>query len=179
MSTFNETINAIKNDLPSNKFSLKDFLVNYFHSPRFRVLLNHRLGKYLSKRHFFLFRHMSAYYRTRLLVKRGCDISYNAIVGKNVLMPHPMGIVIGDKVEIHDNVVIFQQVTFGSHGKKAEKKNYPIVKNGAKIYAGAKIIGGITIGENAIVGANSVVNVDVPPNSIAVGIPCRIINRHE
>ncbi|ERM80694.1 hypothetical protein P872_21560 [Rhodonellum psychrophilum GCM71 = DSM 17998] len=88
-----------------------------------------------------------------------------------------MGIVIGDKVIIKDNVMIFQQVTFGSHGKKGLIKNYPTIEDGVKIYAGAKIIGGITIGKNAIIGANAVVNIDVPADCVAVGIPCKIIQK--
>jgi len=31
----------------------------------------------------------------------------------------------------------------------------------------------VTIGENAIVGAGSVVTKDVPPNTIAVGVPAK------
>jgi len=110
-----------------------------------------------------------------MIVKRNCDISYNATIGKNLRLPHPIGIVIGDGVIIKDNVMVFQQVTFGSHGKKNQSLSYPIVENNVKIFAGAKIIGGITIGENAIIGANAVVNIDVPANTKAVGIPCRII----
>ena len=37
------------------------------------------------------------------------------------------------------------------------------------------IIGGITIGTGAIIGANSVVTKDIPPYSVAAGIPARVI----
>ena len=94
-------------------------------------------------------------------------------------MGHPIGIVIGDGVIIKDNVTIFQQVTLGSHGKKGESFSYPIVEEGAKIYAGAKIIGGVVIGKKAIVGANAVVNINVPDHALAVGIPCKIIEKKE
>lgn len=57
-------------------------------------------------------------------------------------LPHPIGIVIGDGVIIKDNVMVFQQVTFGSHGRKEKEMRYPIIESGVKIYAGAKIIGG-------------------------------------
>lgn len=177
MNSLKQTLLEIKEDLSSSKISINSFFKNYFFSPRFRVLLNHRIGKYFSKSPYFIFKLISNYYKTRLIVKRHCDISYNSKIGKNLRLPHPLGIVIGDGVVIGDNVMIFQQVTFGSHGKKDSKKTYPIIENGVKIYAGAKIIGGITIGENAIVGANSVVNINVPPNSIAIGIPCRIITK--
>ena len=90
-------------------------------------------------------------------------------------LPHPIGIVIGDGVVVKDDVMIFQHVTLGSHGKNKKEMQYPTVESGVIIYPGVKIIGGVTIGENAIIGANSVVNIDVPANSTAVGVPCKIL----
>lgn len=175
MASLKETFIEIKNDFPNGRVTLRLFIIYYLYSPRFRVLLNHRLGKYFSRSRNIFIRQLGIYYKTRMVVKRNCDISYNARIGKNLKMPHPIGIVIGDGVVIKDNVMIFQQVTFGSHGKKGEKMKYPVIESGVKIYAGAKIIGGITIGENAIIGANSVVNIDIPANTTAVGIPCKIL----
>ena len=36
---------------------------------------------------------------------------------------------------------------------------------------------GVNIGDGAIIGANSVVASDVPPYSIAVGNPCRVVKK--
>lgn len=176
--TLKQTLAEIKGDLPKSEFTINSFLKSYLFSPSFRVLLNHRIGKYFSNSSNFFIRQIGNYYRVRIVVKRSCDISYNSKIGRNLRLPHPIGIVIGDGVEIKDNVMVFQQVTFGSHGKKGLKKGYPVIQNGVKIYSGAKIIGDITIGENAIIGANSLVNIDVPPNCIAVGIPCKIIDKN-
>lgn len=41
------------------------------------------------------------------------------------------------------------------------------------------ILPGVTIGDGAIVGANSVVTSDIPPNSIAVGNPARVIREFD
>ncbi len=178
MITLKQTLRDIKDDLLDKNGLFLSVLRSYLNSPRFRVLLNHRLGKYFFKQQNLFLRQIGLYYKNRMIIKRNCDISYNAVLGKNLKLPHPLGIVIGDGVIIEDNVTIFQQVTFGSHGKKGlNQKEYPHIKSGVKIFAGAKIIGGITIGKNAIIGANSVVNIDVPPNTIAVGIPCRIIEK--
>jgi maltose O-acetyltransferase len=47
------------------------------------------------------------------------------------------------------------------------------------VWLGARVIvlGGVTIGEGSCIGAGSVVNTDVPPRSLAVGVPARVIRR--
>ena len=49
------------------------------------------------------------------------------------------------------------------------------IKDGCWICSGATVCGGVTIGENSIVAAGAVVTRDVPPNSIAAGVPARVI----
>ena len=168
-----ELLHEIKGDL-RGKASIQQFIKSYFYSARFRLLLNHRIGKFFYKSNNYILRQVALRYKYKMLTKRNCDISYDATIGKGIRLPHPIGIVIGQGVIIEDNVMIFQQVTFGSHGRNELNLAYPRIKNNAKIYAGAKIIGGITIGENAVIGANSLINKDVPDNSTAYGIPCKI-----
>jgi len=50
-----------------------------------------------------------------------------------------------------------------------------LVKRGAAIGSGATLLCGITIGERSLVGAGSVVTRDVPPDSIVVGNPARVL----
>lgn len=45
--------------------------------------------------------------------------------------------------------------------------------------AGAVLLGKITIGENSIIGANAVVLKDVPPNSVAIGVPATIKSKDD
>jgi acetyltransferase-like isoleucine patch superfamily enzyme len=45
------------------------------------------------------------------------------------------------------------------------------------IGAGATILGGVTIGDGCVVGAGSVVTRDLPPHSVAVGIPAQVKRR--
>ena len=49
------------------------------------------------------------------------------------------------------------------------------IKDGAHIGIGAIIMPGVTIGEGAVIGAGAIVTSDIPPYSLAVGIPARVI----
>ncbi len=55
------------------------------------------------------------------------------------------------------------------------------IKLGNRVYVGARsiIMGGVTIGNNVIIGAGSIVTHDIPDNSVAVGVPARVIKTAE
>lgn len=49
------------------------------------------------------------------------------------------------------------------------------IGNNCWICANVTILPGVTIGDGCVIGAGSVVSKSVPPNSLAVGNPCRVI----
>ena len=50
-----------------------------------------------------------------------------------------------------------------------------LVGRGASIGANATILPGLTIGEGAMVGAGAVITKDVPPRTLVVGNPARVV----
>lgn len=54
-----------------------------------------------------------------------------------------------------------------------------VVKDNVHIGINAIIMPGVTIGENSVIGCGAVVTHDIPPNSIAGGVPARIIESTE
>jgi len=104
----------------------------------------------------------------------GIDIHPGAKIGRNLIIDHGHGVVIGETAEIGDQVIIYQGVTLGGTDLRRAKR-HPTVENGVVIGAGAKVLGNIRIGTGSRIGANSVVVSDVPANSTAVGIPAKII----
>ena len=105
----------------------------------------------------------------------GVEIHPAAIIGKNFVIDHGTGTVIGETTVIGNNVLIYHQVTLGGTGNESGKKRHPSLCDGVMIAAGAKILGDIRIGTNARVGANAVVLKKVPSNATAVGMPARFI----
>ena len=44
-------------------------------------------------------------------------------------------------------------------------------------YTGVKIMAGVHIGEHSVIGANAVVTHDIPPYSVVVGVPAKVIKK--
>ena len=103
----------------------------------------------------------------------GIELPCEVEVGRNFRIDHFGGIVISGYARFGDNCIVRNGVTVGL--KNLEYKTAPQIGDNVNIGAGAKILGPITIGDNVDIGANAVVIKDVPSNSIAVGIPARII----
>lgn len=91
-------------------------------------------------------------------------------------------------VEIGENCLISDHVNFFTHDGGVsvlnslgyfEKPNDKMarIKVGNNCFIGSRstIIMGVTIGDNCIIGANSVVSKDIPSNSVAAGMPARVI----
>ncbi|MDO4302054.1 MAG: DapH/DapD/GlmU-related protein [Clostridia bacterium] len=86
------------------------------------------------------------------------------------------GIIIGDGALIGHQVVLATL----NHGFSPESRHNTIPKSiviGKNVWIGSNstILGGVTIGDNAIIGAGSVVNKDIPPDTVAAGVPAVVI----
>jgi serine O-acetyltransferase len=106
----------------------------------------------------------------------GIEIHPAAKIGPGLFIDHGMGVVIGETTEIEENVTIYQGVTLGGTSLE-RKKRHPTIGKNVVIGAGAKILGPFRVGNNSKIGSGSVVVQEVPPNSVVVGVPGRVIYR--
>jgi maltose O-acetyltransferase len=113
-----------------------------------------------------------------------CDYGYQIHIGDRTfanfgLMALDVAkIVIGDDVQIGPNVQLLRP----THPADAQLRRAkweaakPItIEDNAWLGGGAIVLAGVVVGENAIVGAGAVVTKDVPPNTIAMGNPARVV----
>lgn len=112
-------------------------------------------------------------------------------IGDGCMFGPDMHITAVNSIQIGKNVRTGKSVLISdnSHGDPEDTALRDIAPNARPIYSkGAIVIGdnvwigekaailaGVTIGEGAIIGANAVVTKNIPPYSIAAGIPARII----
>ncbi len=115
-----------------------------------------------------------------------CDYGYNVYLGYNVYINYDLVILDEAKVSIGNNVFIGPQCGFYTaiHPLDVAQRNLGIEKASPitiqdNVWIGGKvcILPGVTIGEGAVIGAGSVVTKDIPPYSLAVGNPSKVIRK--
>lgn len=83
-----------------------------------------------------------------------------------------IGTVVHRGVKIGENCIISSCVTLGASGSRS---GVPVIQDGCFIGAGARVLGPVCVGSGSVIGANAVVVDDIPPRSVAVGVPARVI----
>ena len=96
-----------------------------------------------------------------------------------------------DEVRIGNNVLMASRIYISDHfhgntsietlklaplERPLISKGPVIIEDNVWIGEGVCIMPGVKVGRNAVIGANAVVTKDVPPYSIAVGIPAVVVN---
>ena len=152
----------------------KSRLEIYLLYPGFKALRSHRRAHkhYLAGR-MFLARLISQ----QCLRNTGIEIHPGAVIGKNLVIDHGTGVVIGETAEIGDDCIIYQGVTLGGTGKE-QGKRHPTLGNNVIVGAGARVLGPFHVGDNSKIAAGAVVLSEVPPNSTVVGVPARIVKQN-
>jgi len=159
-------LKAYKNYDPAAKGYLEIALLY----PGPKAVLLHRFAHVFYKVGLFFIARAIAEFSRALT---GIEIHPGAKLGRRLVIDHGMGLVIGETAEVGDDCILFHGVTLGGVKFSADKR-HPTVGHGVLIGAGAKILGPVSVGVNSTVGANSVVTKDIPPNSVALGIPAQI-----
>lgn len=118
-------------------------------------------------------------------------------IGENFKMGDYVHIAAGEKIIIGDNCLFASKIYISdiSHGDYSTSQNAstpnippderPLITNpifiGNNVWLGDNvcILPGVRVGNGCVIGANAVVNRDVPANSIAVGVPAKVIKKYD
>ncbi len=98
-------------------------------------------------------------------------LGYKTDIGAFTYINAKKGVVVEDYVQIGSHCSIYSVSTID------DKKGKIVLKKNCKIGSHSVIMPGVTVGENAVVGAMSFVNRDIPENSVAVGVPVKVIKK--
>ncbi len=120
------------------------------------------------------------------------EYGFNIIFGKNFYMNFDCQLLDVAPINIGDNVMFGPRVIIATPmhplvGEERKIQTYPDgyhdleyakpVNVGNNVWVGANvtICGGVTIGDDVVIGAGSVVTRDIPNNTLAAGVPCKVI----
>jgi serine O-acetyltransferase len=163
-----ELIRSYRKYDPATRSSLEILLLY----PGVKAILFHRLAHFLHQAGVPFFPRAICEL-SRFLT--GIEIHPGARIGRNLIIDHGMGVVIGETAEIGDDCLIYHGVTLGGVDLNPVKR-HPTLGNHVVVGAGAKILGNIRIGNHARIGSNSVVIKEVPDHCTATGIPAKIVS---
>ena len=170
----NDYLESIKKRDPAAK-SILSIILTY---PGVKAVFFHQISNFFYKAGFDLIARIIS---QTIRFFTGIEIHPGAKIGKNLFIDHGMGVVLGERSEIGDNVTIYHNVTLGGSSpsidseRQRHEKRHPTIGNDVVIGSGAQIIGPIKVGDNARIAANAVVVKDVPENATMVGIPAKAV----
>lgn len=107
------------------------------------------------------------------------DFSWRTKVGGGLALTHGWGLVVGENSTIGNNVTLFNGVTLGqrpvfsSDGQVLRKR--PVLEDEVWVGPHAVLVGDITIGHGSRIAAGAFVTESVPPYSLVIGNPARIV----
>ena len=113
------------------------------------------------------------------LVSIGSDVSINRGVEFYAGLHGRNRIRIGSNVRIAPNVRFHAAGHDPDHPDYAESGGDIVVEDDCWIGAGALVLQGVRIGRGSVVAAGSVVNRDIPPHSVAGGVPAKVIRTRD
>lgn len=145
--------------------------------PQLKIIKYKRICEYLREKKSILYPLFYYWYR-KIEIKYNTDIPVQTKIGKGFLIEHIGGIVINPSVIIGSNCNIYNGVVIGTE-KRGKRKGTPIIGNSVWIGANSVIVGHISIGDDVLIAPGSYINFNVPPHSIVIGNPAKIIKREK
>lgn len=142
---------------------------------KIKLRLNKSKFKFLGKRTFID-------YPVKIKGMGNVYIGNDVVINSFVHIWGHGGVYIGDRVMIAANTII-TSVTHDYNNKIMRygsiSKAQVIIEEDVWIGSSATILPGISIGKGSVIGAGAVVTKNIPPYSIAIGNPARIIKQRK
>lgn len=125
------------------------------------------------------FRLLRLYYTVRLKLlsyKTQIQIPARTEIGEGFYIGHSGRVIVNPEAKLGKNMNVSTGVVIGAENRGA-RKGAPTFDGYCWIGANAVIVGKVHIGEDVLIAPLAYVNFDVPPHSIVIGNPAKIIHK--
>jgi len=111
------------------------------------------------------------------------DHGINIRLGRNVFINQGCRLNDIGGIEIGDEVMIGPDVSLITSGHPVDPRTRRAgitaapIRIGRNVWIGARamILQGVTVGEDSVIGAGAIVTSDIPPSTLAVGVPAKVV----
>lgn len=172
-------LNKLYNFLFLSKYNIKADYTSYIFGLKYMTIGNVSIGRQC---------------RIEMIIEYNSKkLTPELIIGKDVILNDRVHIGCANHVEIGDNCLFASNIYISDHNHGKYKGNDQssifqnvvdrdldydksvIIGHNVWLGEGVAILPGSKIGNNCVIGSNAVVTGLIPPNSIAVGVPARVI----
>ena len=125
------------------------------------------------------FKPLKLYYTVRLKLmsyKTTIQIPARTKIGEGFYIGHTGRVIIHPEAVLGKNINIGTGVTIG-YENRGKRKGAPVISDNCWIGTNSVIVGNVNIGTDVMIAPLTFVNFDVPPHSIVIGNPAKIIQK--
>lgn len=125
------------------------------------------------------FKPLKLYYTVKLKLmsyKTHIQIPARTQIGEGFYIGHTGRVVVNPDAVLGKNMNISTGVTIG-YENRGKRKGAPVFDGDCWIGTNAVVVGNVRIGEDVMIAPLTFVNFDVPPHSIVIGNPAKIISK--
>jgi abequosyltransferase len=118
-------------------------------------------------------------YVPRLVISDGCRIgrfANVACVGEVTFEPN---VLTADRIFVGDTFHEYQDISMPVIAQPMAAPQPVVIGEGSFLGVGSMVLHGVTIGRRSYVGAGAVVTESVPPHSVVVGNPARVVSSYD
>ena len=112
----------------------------------------------------------------RMSHKTHIQIPARTQIDEGFYIGHSGRVIINPEAKIGKNVNVSTGVVIG-YENRGKRKGAPTIEGNCWIGANSVIVGNVTIGEDVLIAPLTFVNFDVPPHSVVIGNPAKIISK--
>ena len=108
------------------------------------------------------------------VIMMGASINIGAVIGKGTMID--MNVVMGGRATVGDNCHIGAGTVLAGVIEPPSAQPV-IIEDDVVIGANVVVLEGVRVGKGSVIGAGAVVTQDIPPYSVATGVPARVIKQ--